>query len=148
MRARLADGDAATRQPGPLVAEQERRQARKRTLSDGCQALLPTASQGMQSWRTVSNLFARPLCLRAFVVWSVVAGYDYQLIVMTKCRRYQTPAPEKLFAPARLFLAPGPTGPLPPSARMQAARPDNSAAPGWAHMQQARARAGSKSLED
>jgi hypothetical protein len=72
MRARLADGYADTRQPGPQVAEQERSQARKRTLSDGCRALLPTASQGMQSWRTVSNLFARPLCLRAFVVKSLV----------------------------------------------------------------------------
>ncbi len=26
-----------------------------------------------------SNLFMRPLCLRAFVVWSVVARYNYQL---------------------------------------------------------------------
>ena len=56
---------------------------------------------------TVSNLFARPLCLRAFVVWSVVARYNYPLIVITKCRRYQNPAPRK----SSLCLSPSPPAP-------------------------------------
>jgi hypothetical protein len=41
--------------------------------------------QGWQSCRT-HRIFARPLCLHAFVVWSVVAGYDYPLIVIANRR--------------------------------------------------------------
>jgi hypothetical protein len=56
---------------------------------------------------TASNLFARPLCLRAFVVWSVVVIYNYLPIVITKCRRYQNPAPWK----SSLIRPPSPSDP-------------------------------------
>jgi hypothetical protein len=80
------------------------------------------------------NHFVRPLCLRAFVVWFVAAGYDYQLIVITKCRRYQDPAPEKLFTPARLSLALRPDRPTAPECErvhMRARLANDAIVPGW-----------------
>ena len=81
---RVADPGAETKYPSQAAAR-----------SMGCRARLARGPQRSQSWRTALNLFSRPLCLRAFVVWSVVARYNYLLIVITKCRRYQNPAPWK-----------------------------------------------------
>jgi len=60
----------------------------------GCLALLPVSPHGSQRWKP-HRIFARPLCLRAFVVWSVVAGNNYQLIVIANRRHcFPIPRPE------------------------------------------------------
>lgn len=76
--------------------------------------------QGSLNCRT-HRIFAHPLCLRAFVVRSVVDGYNYPLIVIANRRhcfpkyramknapsggqRYRAPAPER--EPARVHAGP------------------------------------------
>ena len=65
-----------------------------------CRARLGHSPQKSQRWRAATNLFVRPLCLRAFVVWSVVDGYNYPQIVIANRRHcFSNPAPGKLPLP-------------------------------------------------
>ncbi len=108
-----------TREATPDCPDHERRPRaqpgpeRPSTRPCGCPALLQLSSQGSQNGRTYAKLFVRPLCLRAFVVWSVVAGNNYQLIVIaSRWHCFLNSAPRKTaLAGGWLSWPSGPTGP-------------------------------------
>ena len=106
-------GGGHEREPGP-----ERRKSAALRLT-GAAAGSP---QGSQSWRTVRNLFVRPLCLRAFVVWSVVAGYNYLLIVIAN-RRHCFPNPRPENCPSDASTPDSQACPAPERERLRACGP-------------------------
>ncbi|MDD2836831.1 MAG: hypothetical protein PHY05_11885 [Methanothrix sp.] len=76
--ARPDDDLRTSGRPGPHAAatSSSRDLSGTKARPCGCPGLLSVARKDRKA-ETASTLFVRPLCLRAFVVWSVVAGYNY-----------------------------------------------------------------------
>ncbi len=91
------------------------------------------SSQESLCWRIATNLSVSSLCLCAFVVWSAVTGYNYQLIVIANTDIVsQNPAPGKLPLPEA--GSPGPPASCPRArapACMRARLADGGCGPGW-----------------
>jgi hypothetical protein len=110
----------ATSQPSPAHRQRPRSQPgpeRRKSATLRLPGAVAGSPHGSPIWRASMNLFDRPLCLRAFVVWSVVAGYNCQLIVIENRRHcFPNPVPGKTPRPEASTPDIGPARPLPPSA--------------------------------